>query len=330
MHSSNPHINRRSSMKKVIAGLFAIGFAFSLQAAPPTVWGPDDEAGASNHITPAKVLSAMSLINTGQVYELGRVYEQGMPLFGTRVYKLTIPGSPTGGPLAANQLIYHDEMVTSEIGQVGTQFDGLGHIGRLQGDSANNKKQMLYYNGFSEAEITSAEGLLKLGIEKIKPIITRGILIDVASQKGDMNAGDEITLADVNKALSAQGLSKTDIQPGDAVLFRTNWGRHWITDNNTYNSGAPGIGLEVGDWLVSKDVALVGADSWPVEVVPNPDPNLAFPVHQKLLTDNGIFIHENLNLEELSANGVYQFAFIFVRVPFKGATGSPGSPIAVQ
>ena len=131
-------------------------------------------------------------------------------------------------------------------------------------------------------------------------------------------------------ALTAQGLSENDIHAGDAVLFRTNWGRHWIVDNATYNSGAPGIGLEVADWLVNKSVVLVGADTWPLEVVPNPDLSLAFPVHQKLITDNGIFIHENLNLEELSNKRVYQFAYIFVRVPFKGATGSPGSPIAIR
>jgi kynurenine formamidase len=188
---------------------------------------------------------------------------------------------------------------------------------------------MKYYNGFTEGQIGGAEGLIKLGIEKIKPIITRGILLDIAANRGDMNAGDIITLADVNNALTAQGLDSDAIQPGDAILFRTNWGRHWIIDNDTYNSGAPGIGMEVADWLVSKEVVLVGSDTWPVEVVPNPD-GLAFPVHQKLITDNGIFIHENLNLEELVSDGVYQFAYIFVRVPIKGATGSPGSPIAVH
>ena len=317
-------------MKYLFAGLVAFGLGFNVQAAPPSSWGEGDEAGASNHITAEKVLSAVSLIATGKVYELGRVYEQGMPLFGTRVFRLTIPGSPTGGPFGENQLVYHDEMVSTEIGQVGTQFDGLGHIGKLQGGNTNNKKQMLFYNGFTEAEIATSEGLIKLGIEKVKPIITRGILIDIAKLKGDMNAGDQITLDDVNKALDAQGLSATDIHAGDAVLFRTNWGRHWIVDNDAYNNGAPGIGLEVAAWLASKDVALVGSDTWPVEVVPNPNPNLAFPVHQKLLTDSGIFLHENLNLEELSSNNAYQFAYIFVRVPIKGATGSPGSPIAIQ
>jgi kynurenine formamidase len=108
------------------------------------------------------------------------------------------------------------------------------------------------------------------------------------------------------------------------------WWRCWIVDNDTFNSGAPGIGLAVADWLVSKNVALVGSDTWPVEVVPNPDPNLAFPVHQKFMTDNGIFLHENLDLEDLAADRVYKFAYIFVRVPFKGATGSPGSPIAIN
>lgn len=317
-------------MKNFIAVLAGIALPFCVQAAGSSPWGPDDEAGASNHITPAKVLSAVNMISAGRVYELGRIYEQGMPLFGTRVYRLTIPGSPTGGPLGANNLIFHDEIVSAEIGQVGTQFDGLGHIGRLKGNNANKKNKMRYYNRFTEGDIGGAEGLLKLGIEKVKPIITRGILIDVAKIKGDMNAGDLITLTDVHAALSAQGIPDTAIQPGDAVLFRTNWGRYWITDNDTYNSGAPGIGLEVAEWLIDKDVVLVGSDTWPLEVVPNPDPLLAFPVHQRLITDNGIFIQENLDLEELSSNNVYQFAYIFVRVPFKGATGSPGSPIAIQ
>ena len=317
-------------MKHIFVGIAALLISFTVHADPPSIWGADDEAGASNHITPAKVLSAVSLITSGQVYELGRVYEQGMPLFGNRIYRLTIPGSPTGGPFGENKTIFHDEMVSSEIGQVGTQFDGLGHIGRLKGGNSNDKNKMIYYNGFTEGEIATAEGLIKLGVEKIKPIITRGILIDVARLKGVMNAGDEITLSDVIDALAAQGLSPDDIQAGDAVLFRTNWGRHWMVDNDAFNNGEPGIGLEVADWLVSKNVTLVGADSWAVEVVPNPNQNLAFPVHQTLLTDSGIFLHENLDLEALSSNEVYQFAYIYVRVPFKGATGSPGSPIAIR
>ena len=79
-----------------------------------------------------------------------------------------------------------------------------------------------------------------------------------------------------------------------------------------------------------KQIAYVGSDTWPVEVNPNPDPNIRGIVHQELLTKNGIFLHENLNLAELSRDRAYEFAYIFVPVPLKGATGSPGSPIAVR
>ena len=125
-------------------------------------------------------------------------------------------------------------------------------------------------------------------------------------------------------------MSEYAINPGDAVLFNTGWGSLWNVDNERYNGGAPGIGLEVAGWIIEKEVSLVGADTWPVEVVPNPDPTLAFPVHNQLLTRSGIFIHENLNFDGLLEDEVYEFAYISVRVPIKGATGSPGSPIAVK
>ncbi len=296
----------------------------------PSRWGPDDEAGASNLITPGKVKKSAKLIKKGKIYELGRAYEIGMPLFGNRVYSLRIPGSPTGGPFGANMLVFHDEFIVGELGQVGTQFDGLGHVG-IQLDGPGNKDEMRYYNGFTETEIGGAEGLLKLGVEKIKPIFTQGFLIDVAGLKGRMlNAGEEISMDDVEDALDMQGMDANDIKPGDAVLFNTGWGSLWMVDNELFNSGAPGIGLEVGEWLIEKEVTVVGADTWPVEVVPNPDPTLGFPVHNELLTKNGILIQENLDLSELAGDKVYKFAYIFVRVPFKGGTGSPGSPIAIK
>ena len=88
--------------------------------------------------------------------------------------------------------------------------------------------------------------------------------------------------------------------------------------------------MEIAQWLVGEEIVLVGSDTWPVEVVPNPDPDLAFPVHNELITKNGILTHENLDFARLIDDQVYQFAYIFVRVPIKGGTGSPGSPIAVR
>ena len=297
----------------------------------PSIWGSSDEAGASNWITPGKVMDATQLIQTGKIYELGRAYEAGMPLVVGRTYSLTIPGAPTGGPFPGANLIYHDEFIVGELGQVGTQFDGLGHVGVQLYDRPGFQGEMRFYNGFTETEMAGAYGLQKLGIEKIKPIFTRGILIDVAGFKGEMlDAGQEISLADVRGALSRQGMSEDDIGQGDAVLFNTGWGSLWMVDNERFNSGAPGIGLEVGTWLADKQITLVGADTWPVEVVPAVDPNCTFCVHNHLITRNGILIQENLNLDELAKDKAYQFAYSFVRVPFKGGTGSPGSPIAVK
>ncbi|BBK43361.1 cyclase [Allostella vacuolata] len=295
----------------------------------PSRWGADDEKGASNWMTPQNVLRAAALIRDGQIYRLGRTYETGMPMFGSRAFALRIPGSPTGGPFGANKLIFHDEFIATEIGQVGTQFDGLGHIG-LQLGRDGDKADMRYYNGNSELEIGDAYGLKKLGVEKLNPIFAVGTLIDVAGLKGGMmDAGQEITMADVRAALARQQMGEDAIGEGAAVCFHTGWGSLWMKNNDRYNAGCPGIGMEVGRWLIGRNVTLVGADSWPVEVIPNPDKSLAFPIHAEMQAKNGIFFHENLTFDTLLADRKYRFVYSFTPVPLKGATGSAGCPVAI-
>ena len=295
----------------------------------PSRWGAADEAGASNLITPEKVLDAVKWIKEGKVYRIGRVYEAGMPLFGARAFAVRIPGSPTGGPFGQNKLVYHDEFIATEIGQVGTQFDGLGHIGIQQGKDGD-KNETRFYNGVTLQEMGDAYGLKKLGIEKCKPFFTRAHLIDVAGLKGQMwDAGQEIKLADLRAAMEKQGLKESDIKQGDAIFFNTGWGALWMKNNDRFNAGEPGIGLEVAQWVVTKLPALVGADTWGTEVVPNPDKNLAFPVHGELITKNGIFNHENLVFDELIKDRKYQFVYVFSPTPIKGGTGSAGGPIAI-
>jgi kynurenine formamidase len=280
-------------------------------------WGPADQRGAANRVTAAKVLEAKNLITKGTVYQLGRVYEAGMPIFGTRHFSLKIP--QTFGPLGANKTTYHDELVSAEIGQVGTQFDGLGHLGI--GD--------LFYNGNNRSDFAKPDGLAKLGIENVGAIATRGVLLDIPALKGvaQLAGGYEITRADVEAALARQ---KVQIRTGDIVLVHTGWGSLWLKDNAKYNSGAPGIGLEAGRYFVEREVVMVGADTWSLDVIPNPDPELQFPVHQLLIPRNGIYIFENLATEELARDGVYEFAFFFAPLKLKGATGSPGNPIAIR
>jgi kynurenine formamidase len=344
-------VSRRDFIQRGVLASVAAGIATDAAAAPthvaqaqptapsgatpigprwwPSRWGAQDEAGASNWITPAKVLETVRLIKTGKIYELGRVYEAGIPAFGARVFALRIPGTPTGGPFGKNQLCYHDEFVATEIGQIGTQFDGLGHIGCITG-KPGDMNEMRFYNGITELDMADANGLKKLGIEKCKPFFTRGVVIDVQGSKGRMlNAGEEISLADVRAALAKQNISDASFKPGDAIFFNTGWGSLWMKDNAKFNSGEPGIGLEVARWVVDKQVSMVGSDTWATEVVPNPNPDLAFVVHNELITKNGIFNHENLDFTEVLKDRVYEFAYVFTPLRIKGGTGSPGRPIAI-
>jgi kynurenine formamidase len=172
--------------------------------------------------------------------------------------------------------------------------------------------------------------LAKIGIENCKPFFTRGILFDVEAVKGKMmEVGEEITVADLRAALQKQGMQEADVKEGDAVFFNTGWGKLWMKNNDKFNSGEPGIGLEVAKWCIDKGVCLTGGDTWAVEVVPNPNKDLAFPVHGELITKHGIYNHENMDFTGLIADRKYQFAYIFSPAPIKGATGSNGGPIAV-
>jgi kynurenine formamidase len=283
----------------------------------PSRWGAEDQRGAANRLTPAKVLEAKNLITKGTVYQLGHVYEPGMPMYGTRHYSLRIPQAFKMP--GKNEAVYHDEIISGELGQIGTQFDGLGHLGI--GD--------LFYNGNRRSEFAQAEGLTKLGIENVGAIVTRGVLIDVAKFKGvdQLPVRYEITPADLKGALQREGVQ---IRSGDMVLFHTGWSSLWMKDNAKYGDSEPGIGLAAGQMLVDAEVVVVGADTWGVEVMPNPDSSLSAPVHQLFLARNGIYLHENLITADLARDNVYEFVYMFAPLRLKGATGSPGNPIAIR
>jgi len=318
-------------------GIGIIGAAQAQPATPgaapvapwwPSKWGKDDQIGATNLVTPEKILDALKLVKAGKLYEMSHLYESSMPMFGQRSFTLRIPGGPTGGPLGANNFVYHDEFVAGEIGQVGTQLDGLGHIGMAF--KGEDKNEMRFYNGFTEVEVSDANGLKKLGIEHVKPIITPGHLFDLVAVKGrNLNLGEEITVADLEAAMARQRMAADAVKPGDCVFLHTGWGSFWNKDNATFAKGEPGIGIPAARWFIDKQVVLIGADTWGVEVVPNPDSSLAFPVHQELITKNGIHIHENLDTSALAADGVWTFCYIMLPLLIKGATGSPGRPVAL-
>jgi kynurenine formamidase len=289
----------------------------------PSEWGPDDERGAANRITPAKVLEAVSLIEEGKIYQLGQVYEAGMPMSGSRHFKLTIPGLPTSGPVGPLRIAYNSEMFSGEIGQVGTQLDGLGHVGtEVDGE-------LVFYNGFKLSDFGTPYGLSKLGVENVGVFFTRGVLLDVAKYKGVERLGPTyvITIEDIENTLEMEGV---EIREGDAVFFHTGWSQLWMVDNEAYYDTEPGPGITAIKWLVDNKIVLTGADNFGTEAIPGEVPEMRGAGHQWLMNRSGVYNLENLDLSELAADQVYEFAFIFAPLKLKGATGSPGNPIAVR
>lgn len=295
---------------------------------PNVQWGAQDEAGASNWITSEKIMTALKYAKEGKVYELGHPYERAMPYVGTRSFKLNVVD--TGPAAGKNGQLGNEEIISGELGQVGTQFDGPGHIGALMKYGDGTIKGV-YYNGFTQEEVVHPDGLLHLGVHNVKPIISRGVLVDVASFKGVNRLANsyEVTLADVRGALAKQGIAESSITPGDVIIFRYGWAQLWKSPQE-YNFNSPGIGMEVAQWLVAKKVSMTGADTTPTEVMPNPNKDLVIPVHQELIMKNGIFNLENMDLEALAQDKVYEFLFIFTPIRFVGASGSPGRPIAIR
>jgi kynurenine formamidase len=283
----------------------------------PSKWGAADQRGSGNHMKPETVLRAARLIRTGEVFELGRVLKQDMPFSPGRRFQMEVKRTNMNpGP---NRRGSNEEIVFTELGQVGTQFDGFAH--QTIGDSL--------YNCIKVDAIATRSGFTKLGVENVGSLMTRGVLIDVAALKGVPMLSDTypITVDDLQRALQRQKLT---LQPGDAVIVNTGWGSLWDKDGARYLKTNPGLTTAAAEWLAKQDPILIGIDNGPVGVTPDPDPQLSNPVHQIALVVNGIHLLENLKLDELAGKQVYEFALIVQPLKIQGATGSTVAPIAVR
>ena len=283
----------------------------------PSKWGAADERGAANLNGPESVLRAARLIRSGEIIELGHVLSAAMPLPATRQFDVHTKRTVMNAQ--SNRRGSNEELVVAEIGQVGTQFDGFAH--QTIGDSL--------YNCVKLDAISTRTGFTKLGIQNVGAIVTRGVLVDVAALKNVDMLPDtyEITVQDLQQALAKQSLT---LQPGDAVILHTGWGRLWGKDGARYLATNPGIGVAAAEWLASQSPILVGADTGPVEVSPNPDRELSLPGHQIMLVVNGIHLLENLKLDELAGKRVYEFALLVEPLKIQGGTGSTVAPIAIR
>jgi kynurenine formamidase len=202
--------------------------------------------------------------------------------------------------------------------QVGTQLDSIGHI----------QIGERFYNGWTAQQVVEPYGLNRFGMETVPPIVTRGVLVDVAAYRGvdRLEKGEVITVADVEGALARQ---RIDVRAGDAVLFHTGWGVLYGRDNDRFLSGEPGPGLAVVQWLYERRIAITGADTWSFGPVPGEDPERPFLVPQTMYVKLGMFALENVATEELARRGVHEFLFVLTHAKTRGSTAAVVSPAAV-
>jgi kynurenine formamidase len=293
----------------------------------PSKYGADDQAGALNEITPAKVLQAVRLVRQGRVYDLAHVLHQDIPAFPGRTFRQYLTTNyhqinrrhPDAGPagLGHNSVNWIVEHVTATQ-QMGTHMDGLNHL--QMGDRT--------YNGFLLADIIEDHGTNRLGIDTLPQVVTRGLLLDVAAARGGerLPAGEVITVADAEAALASAGL---DIRPGDAVFFHTGHGGLWGTDNERYAAGEPGPGLALAGWLADHRVALTGCDTWSFGPYPPESPDAPFAVPQLLNVRHGVVVVENLRLADAARDRLGEFLLVISHAKLRGATGAWVAPLAI-
>ena len=302
----------------------------------PSPFGPDDQTGATNRVTPAVTKAAAAEIQTGVVTSMANVLIDGIPLVGTRFTKtiLTSYALTPGAEFGKNKMT---GMEDTWLGQshVGTHIDGVGHAG-VQG---------CFYNQTPMAKYVGQNYMKRLGIENLKTFATRGVLIDAvkafqaagklksnpACHTPCIDGGTVITEADLQAALKAENVT---LREADAVFINTGWGdlfQQFPAQNAAYNGSEPGLSKSAATWLASQKVVGVGADTWAVEVIPSEDTTEAFPVHVILLTNNGIHIIENVRTDLIAAAAAQSGrATFFLNMTVPKAVGTTGTFVNIE
>jgi kynurenine formamidase len=274
----------------------------------------DPDAGALTDLTTAMVRDAANLVTEGKVYRLGVISGPDTPVFGDRAYSMETIDLGMFGP---NKVTGNDDRVTTHLG-IGTQIDGLGHIG-IDG---------VHYNGVPRSEVVQPDGLVRYGAENIPPIVTRGVMLDMAAYRGvDVNEpSDSFGAADLQAAAEAQGV---EIRAGDVVLVHTGWLER-IGEPDLFINQAPGINGDAADWLAEQGVIAVGSDSASGESnAPDPEGRV-LPVHATLIAEHGIYIIETADTRELAADGVHEFMFVLAAPRMQGSVQAIVNPVAIR
>jgi kynurenine formamidase len=308
------------SLAVVLTAATMSGSAYAQEDWCKSKWGPNDELGAANLLTPQLAAEAAKLVKTGKTYALGFETNAGTAAYAPRTWSLTVlqPGQAGGVSLGGTKTTYNDDIYMGWVG-TGSQIDGLGHIG------IDN----VYYNCNKNSDFVQANGLKKLGIEKLPPMVTRGVLLDMTAYYGVpmVKEGTAFNRKEIDEQAKRQGV---EIRKGDVVLFHTGWQELEGKDNKRFLAGEPGFGKDGALYLASKEVIAVGADQWALEVIPF-EPNVGvFEVHQILLARNGIYILENMNTAPLAKDKAYEFMFVLGQSRITGGVQAIVNPVAIR
>jgi kynurenine formamidase len=319
---------------------------------PPPPWPQGDERGMANQIGPATYARcAWHLQQPGaKSYDLSHLRTNSMPASPFAGPTQTRPKATAGIPGTAHAFNSENFNENAEPAQQGTQMDALGHFAYFRqpwdGKSAFPAEAALYYGGFTQKDVKPSPDsrLLKLGIDKVPPIVTSAVLLDAkAYKKKAMDAGELVTAADVEGMLKAQGLQKRGILPGDVVYVHTGWGDHWRDPDTekSYYSKAPGLSYDAAQLFAQRRIVVIALDTPFVDTVPEgmlmgkagpaagTPAALPFAVHHHMLAQAGIHLIENAKLDDMATDRTWTACTIILPLREQGAAGSAIRPVAI-
>jgi kynurenine formamidase len=291
-------------------------------------FGPDDEIGMLNLITPEITRSMLAQADPGKIFDLSVDLFPGMPTWtagGEPPYQIWMNHTPGGSavddPIGVgrqqNELVAWSADSISMFTHCGTHIDTLNHFGY---DS-------MIWNEFSAVDHLGSTHWRKAGADMIPPLIARGLLLDVATALGHAVLPDSFVVG-VEALKETTARQKLRFLSGDVVMIRTGRGSTW-PDPERYLPREPGLDREGAAWLAEQGVAMVGADNIALESLPAADEENWLPVHTYLLAEAGVPIMEVVNLEGLADEQCYEFCFIGACLKLRGATAGPVRPLAL-
>ena len=254
---------------------------------------------------------------------LGIIIEPSMPSFPPRYTELQVvqPNQHFGRDTTSDfgyDITYNDDILQMWIG-TGPQLDGLGHIG----------DDDVFYNCNKGEDFSFITGLTKLGIEKVPPLVGRGVLINMAKYFGidNMEGGQGITRENIQEAAKQQNVT---LKKGDIIIFHTGWTDAKLKSSpEEWGSTIPGITNDAAVYLASLNPMAVGADTWGLGAVPPIEGDKVYYDHVTLIKENGIYILETMNTGKLASEGVSEFMFVLGQPKIKGAVQMIINPVAL-